>query len=191
MSAPPASPDATHSSTDESPPSSPVVLRTVLEEPDGIPIGTQELEDEFDSDDDESINEEISEAETLDTEARDPASFGGAETEFTEAHCLVKLGKKIGGQVLLCGYLSDECNRPKHGVLRTKDERRGQPGLYVTTPNNKGTVMDAIEDTLITAQEREAQRQVNRVLMEQMGASTQKSLDELDQVERSQTLPRV
>jgi hypothetical protein len=185
MSDPPASPDSTHPSNDESPPSSPVILRTVLEEPDGTPIGTQ-LKDDFDSDDDESINEEISEAETLDTEARDPASFGGAETEFTEAHCLVKFGKKIGGQVLLCGYLADKCKRPKHGVLRTKDDRRGQPGMYVTAPNNKGTVMDAIEETLITAQEREVRRQVNCALMEQMGASTQKSLDELDQVGWSQ-----
>jgi hypothetical protein len=47
----------------------------------------------------------------------------------------------------------------------------GQPGMYVTAPNNKGTVMDAIEETLITVQERESQRQVNRALMEQMGAS--------------------
>jgi hypothetical protein len=127
MSDPQASPDPTHPSNDESPPSSPVILQTLLEEPAGTPIGTQ-LENDFDSDDDESINEETSKAETLDTEARDPASFGGAETEFTEAHCLVKLGKTIGGQVLLWGYLADKCKQPKHRVLCTKDDRRVNQG---------------------------------------------------------------
>jgi hypothetical protein len=97
MSDPPASPSVVHpasSTEDETPPQSPAMPCTVREEPDGTP-GQPLIDTEVDSDEDESVVEDTSETETLDTETRDSSSFGGAETEFTSNHCLVRLGKKI------------------------------------------------------------------------------------------------
>jgi hypothetical protein len=52
-------------------------------------------------------------------------------------------------------------------------------GFYIATPNSKKTVLDAIEDTLVTEVDMIHQKEENHILLEAVGGSVQKQEAEL------------
>jgi hypothetical protein len=152
----------------------------------GRPITVATDEDSDDEDSDEKLDDSQDEGSqgTAETIALLELGVGGQQYYDWESHCLVRLGQKVSGRTLLCGYLKNECKRPKHAALRLAPIRRGEPGYYHTTPNYGGTTFDAIEDTLVTKAVREAEREVNHRLMATLG-SQQKAISEERAKERA------
>jgi hypothetical protein len=117
-----------------------------------------------------TVDEDDSQAGQGGTQERDPESDldeGSLGTEDIEG--ISKFGN--AGQVLfatknrtmLCGHDRATCTRQKHRV-----------GYYLATPNTSGAVLDAIEDTHISIDNVELQKEENCHLLEQVGISSQK-----------------
>jgi hypothetical protein len=132
----------------------------------------------------DDINPDAESQDSVDTTVL--AEMGtGSQRFFSQADfCLVRLGQKVTGHYLLCGHLILECTRPRHKHLRAQDDRRGQEGFYHTTPNASNKVFDAIEDTLVTLEDKTAEQICNQVLLVAVG-SQQKALDEAALKDRS------
>jgi hypothetical protein len=148
------------------------------------------------SDDDESEDEEdvVSQA-TVDTAVvTDFKAIGLAMHDTTR--CMVELALKVQGHHLYCGHLRHSCPRRKHRILQEIPGKTGSPGVYQQLPNTKGTICDAVADTLTTLEALEEQRQANRALLEKLGASKSKTAAEeaaktrSDPVVRIDTTPR-
>jgi type II secretory pathway pseudopilin PulG len=90
----------------------------------------------------------------------------------------------VTGRYLLCGHSLLDCTRPHHKLLRAQDDRRGQEGFYHTTPNASNKVFEAIEDTLVTLEDKTAEQNRNHALLTAIG-SQQKALDEAALKDRS------
>jgi hypothetical protein len=90
---------------------------------------------------------------------------------------------------MLCGYNVTKCPRRKHLDLQNTTEKVGVAGFYIATPNSKKTVLDAIEDTLVTEVDMKRHKEENRLLLEAVGGSVQKQ--EAEQAYKAKSPPVV
>jgi hypothetical protein len=76
------------------------------------------------------------------------SEFGIAgQVHYDEMKCLERLLSKVDNRTMLCGFDHHTCPRCKHQDLQSNSAKIGTVGHYITTPNSKKTVLDAIEDT--------------------------------------------
>jgi hypothetical protein len=130
------------------------------------------------SDNDESEDEEdVTSQATVDTNVvTDYKAMRLALYDNTR--CLVELALKVQSHYLYCGYPRQSCPRPKHRILEEMPGKIGATGVYQQLPNAKGTVFDAVVDTLTSVEALEEQWQANWASLEQLGASKVKQAAE-------------
>jgi hypothetical protein len=141
--------------------------------PASLPVTTEPEE----SDNDESEDDDLGSQPTVDTNVVSDYKAAGLAL-YDHTRCLVELAMKVKGHPLYCGYPRQSCSRPKHRILQEIPGKTGSPGVYQQLPNTKGTVFDAVVDTLTTNAELEEQQQTNRALLEKLGASKVKKAAE-------------
>jgi hypothetical protein len=77
------------------------------------------------------------------------AELGNVEQVlFNIEWCCVHPSAKVNNLTMLCGRDRATCTRhSKHQELQINADKMGHVSFYIATPNPKGAVLDAIEDT--------------------------------------------